>query len=141
MNPRTLFRALAPSLAVVAAVATPAAHAETARESAQNTILISRAYDGGVPNGPSTHSVISNDKRWARAIAFQSEASNIVPGDTNGVSDVFVVRREGVFGNDGTQWFPGSTILVQATGKQARDALEAIVELVNNGFDEDNEGV
>ena len=36
---------------------------------------------------------------------------------------------------------PGSTILVQATGKQAREALEAIVELVNNGFDEDNEGV
>jgi Phosphotransferase System HPr (HPr) Family len=35
---------------------------------------------------------------------------------------------------------PGSTILVQATGKQAREALEAIVELVNNGFDEDVEG-
>ncbi|HEV7718819.1 MAG TPA: HPr family phosphocarrier protein [Arsenicitalea sp.] len=35
---------------------------------------------------------------------------------------------------------PGSTILVQATGKQAREALEAIVELVNSGFDEDNEG-
>src|SRR6188768_3126471 len=36
---------------------------------------------------------------------------------------------------------PGSTILVQATGKQAREALEAITLLVNNGFDEDNEGV
>jgi len=35
---------------------------------------------------------------------------------------------------------PGSTILVQATGKQAREALEALTELVNNGFDEDNEG-
>ncbi|HEY4199359.1 MAG TPA: HPr family phosphocarrier protein [Devosiaceae bacterium] len=35
---------------------------------------------------------------------------------------------------------PGSTILVQATGKQAREALDAITELVNNGFDEDNEG-
>ena len=35
---------------------------------------------------------------------------------------------------------PGSTILVQASGKQAREALEAIVELVNNGFDEDVEG-
>lgn len=34
----------------------------------------------------------------------------------------------------------GSTILVQASGKQAREALEAIVELVNNGFDEDVEG-
>ena len=35
---------------------------------------------------------------------------------------------------------PGSTILVHATGKQAREALEAIAELVNNGFDEDVEG-
>ena len=36
---------------------------------------------------------------------------------------------------------PGSTILVQATGKQAREALDAITTLVNNGFDEDHEGV
>ena len=35
---------------------------------------------------------------------------------------------------------PGSHILVQASGKQAREALEALVELVNNGFDEDSEG-
>lgn len=35
---------------------------------------------------------------------------------------------------------PGSTILVQASGKQAREALDAITVLVNNGFDEDNEG-
>jgi phosphocarrier protein HPr len=35
----------------------------------------------------------------------------------------------------------GSTILVQATGKQAREALDAITTLVNNGFDEDSEGV
>lgn|SRR5690554_2042013 len=34
---------------------------------------------------------------------------------------------------------PGSTILVQATGSQAREAIEAIAELVNSGFDEDNE--
>ena len=35
---------------------------------------------------------------------------------------------------------PGSTILVQATGKQAREALDAISTLVENGFDEDQEG-
>jgi phosphocarrier protein HPr len=35
---------------------------------------------------------------------------------------------------------PGSTILVQATGKQARQALDAITTLVENGFDEDSEG-
>src|SRR5919202_621780 len=111
MNPRTTFRPLIAVLAIAAAAA-PAAHANAARESAQNTLLISRAYTGGIPNGPSTNAVISNDRRWARAIAYQSEASNIVPNDTNGVSDVFVVRRDGVFGNDGTQWFPGSTTLI-----------------------------
>ena len=36
---------------------------------------------------------------------------------------------------------PGSRILVQATGKQAREALDAITKLVENGFDEDEEGV
>ena len=34
---------------------------------------------------------------------------------------------------------PGSTILVQATGTQAREAIEAITELVNSGFDEDQD--
>lgn len=32
---------------------------------------------------------------------------------------------------------PGETILVRASGRQAREALEAIVDLVNAGFDED----
>jgi phosphocarrier protein len=36
---------------------------------------------------------------------------------------------------------PGATILVQATGRQAREALDAITTLVENGFDEDAEGV
>jgi phosphocarrier protein len=35
---------------------------------------------------------------------------------------------------------PGSTILVQATGRQAREALDALALLIENGFDEDNEG-
>lgn len=34
---------------------------------------------------------------------------------------------------------PGSKILVKSCGKQAREALEAIAELITNGFDEDNE--
>ena len=35
---------------------------------------------------------------------------------------------------------PGATILVLASGRQAREALDAITVLVNNGFDEDAEG-
>ena len=34
---------------------------------------------------------------------------------------------------------PGSTILVQASGNQAREAIDALTDLVNNGFDEDQE--
>jgi len=33
----------------------------------------------------------------------------------------------------------GATILVRATGHQAREALEALIELVNSGFGEDSE--
>jgi phosphocarrier protein HPr len=34
---------------------------------------------------------------------------------------------------------PGSFILVKATGRQAREALDAIADLIDCGFDEDNE--
>src|SRR3954469_8445519 len=57
-------------------------------------------------NGPSSHAVISGDRRWARAIAFESDASNLVR-DTNGMKDVFAVRRAGHFDNRGQMWAPG----------------------------------
>src|SRR5690242_10203499 len=41
----------------------------------------------GTATGPSTAAAISADGRF---VAFQSAASNLVPDDTNGVSDVFV---------------------------------------------------
>ncbi len=78
----------------------------------QSTQMISRALDGSVPNGPSTHAVISNDKRYARAIAFESEATNLVRNDTNGVKDVFVVLRTGHIDNFGAVWKPGRTVLI-----------------------------
>ena len=48
---------------------------------------------GSFPNGPSTGAAISGDRQLAALAAFTSTASDLVPGDTNGVSDVFVVRR------------------------------------------------
>jgi hypothetical protein len=78
----------------------------------QTTWLISRDVHGGTPNGPSTHAVISGDKRYARMIAFQSEASDLVKGDGNGASDVFLVRRGGSFSNDGEPWRAGETKLI-----------------------------
>ena len=41
----------------------------------------------GAPNGPSFAPTLSADGRY---VAFSSEASNLVPGDSNGSSDVFV---------------------------------------------------
>jgi hypothetical protein len=86
------------------------------RAAVQTTLLISRAQGpADAPNGPSTNAVISNDKRYARVIAFESEASNLVSGDTNGVKDIFAVRRARPVGNIGTPWRPGRTFLVSRT--------------------------
>src|SRR3954466_12087130 len=91
----------------------PVARSAAARD--QSTQLISRALDGGVPNGASTNAVISNDKRYARAIAFESEASDLVANDSDGVKDVFVIRRAGKIDNIGTDWQRGRTLLVSRT--------------------------
>jgi hypothetical protein len=102
--------ALAAFVAAGAGMLAPTSAAGRASE--QTTQLISRAIDGGIPNGPSTNAVISDDKRYARLIAFQSDASDLVPGDTNGATDVFMVRRAGSIGNDGAPWQEGQTPLV-----------------------------
>jgi hypothetical protein len=88
----------------------------------QSTFLISKALDGGVPNGPSTNPVISSDRRYARLIAFESEASNLVANDTNGQKDVFVIPRTGTIDNIGVEWESGPTVLVsQGMGGQPAD--------------------
>jgi TolB protein len=98
--------------ATAGAVAQPALARQSERAELQSTHLISRSVTGGIPDGESSHAVISGDRRDARAIAFQSDATDLVQGDTNGVTDVFVVRRDGVFGNNGDQWFGGKNTLV-----------------------------
>ena len=102
-------RATAPALLgllVTVAIAAPAQAQD------QTTTLISRAADGGTPNGPSINAVISGDRRYARVIAYESEATDIVRGDTNGVKDVFAVKRRGSINNKGTPWSGGDSILV-----------------------------
>jgi extracellular elastinolytic metalloproteinase len=54
------------------------------------TERVSVASDGTQGNGISTTADISGDGRF---VAFQSAASNLVPGDTNGATDVFVHDR------------------------------------------------
>jgi hypothetical protein len=109
------------TLLIAATAAAPASSARLHAARYQTTWLISRDLNGGTPNGPSTHAVISGDKRYARMIVFQSEASDLVKGDGNGVSDVFLTRRGGSFSNDGEPWRPGKTILI-SKGRGGRDA-------------------
>ncbi|HXK40347.1 MAG TPA: hypothetical protein VJ837_05970, partial [Candidatus Paceibacterota bacterium] len=52
-----------------------------------NVVRVSVSTDEEEANGPSTAAAISGNGRF---VAFQSSASNLVPGDTNGESDVFV---------------------------------------------------
>ena len=52
---------------------------------------VSLGVNGGDPDSLSLEPVLSEDGRF---VAFQSFATNLVPGDTNGCSDVFVRDRQ-----------------------------------------------
>ena len=52
-----------------------------------SNILVSVATDGGWGNGASIDPIMTPDGRY---VAFWSEASNLVPGDTNTMPDLFV---------------------------------------------------
>jgi Tol biopolymer transport system component len=59
---------------------------------ANTTTRVSVALGGAEPNGGSSVPSISFDGRY---VAFLSDASNLVPDDTNGMRDVFVLDRQG----------------------------------------------
>ncbi|MGI8631778.1 MAG: hypothetical protein ACR2NA_04430 [Solirubrobacterales bacterium] len=75
--------------------------------------LYSHDYrNASVPgNGPSRGAVMSQDRRLNRVIAFESDASNLVSGDTNGSTDVFFTTRSGSYGSRGSRYQPGSVQL------------------------------
>ncbi|MFL5840980.1 MAG: hypothetical protein ACJ77Z_11090 [Thermoleophilaceae bacterium] len=86
--------------------------------SQRTTFLLSSAH-GGFPNGPSRNAAVSHDQRIARYMAYESDASNIVAGDTNGQTDVFLVARAQPFGANGTPWKPAGTQLISKGGGAA----------------------
>jgi hypothetical protein len=51
------------------------------------TTLVSVGFDGSDPDGASRSPSVSASGRF---VAFASDASNLVPGDANGVADIFV---------------------------------------------------
>jgi hypothetical protein len=115
----TLRAALAALTLLAALVTTGAAGARTDHDVTaarnQNTLLISRTPGGNVPNGASVNPAISNDKRYVRAIAFESDASDLGPRDGNGLKDVYAVLRGNRANNQGTAWKPGRNLLMSRT--------------------------
>lgn len=100
-------------------------------KSTRTTFLLSRAFDGGLPNGPSRNPSVSGDGRIARGIAFESDASNLVAGDTNGLTDIFVTFRRKPWGEQGTPWQIKGTALISnglggapANGRSYRPATD-----------------
>ncbi len=55
------------------------------------TVRLSVPTAGGQANGASRAPQISGDGRW---VVFESDATNLVPGDTNGVTDIFLFDRQ-----------------------------------------------
>ncbi|MFY9488313.1 MAG: hypothetical protein WAP35_06420 [Solirubrobacterales bacterium] len=118
MNPFALSSARRTKVVCLAVAAISAVmmipSAASAAESLRTTFLFSRSMNGGVPNGPSSNGVMSHDQRIGRVAAYQSDASNIVMGDTNSMTDVFMVTRAGPWGQNGTPWAMGATTLISA---------------------------
>ena len=80
--------------------------------SVRTTTLLSTA-NGSLPNGPSRNASVSHDQRIARYIAYESDATDLVPGDTNGFTDIFLVRRAQPYGGEnGTPWRGANTLLI-----------------------------
>ncbi|MBB4675637.1 TolB family protein [Crossiella cryophila] len=73
--------------AVVLAVAAAAALLPSPASAALPASVVSRAWFGGGADGPSGTPAVSADGRF---VAFASTATNLVPHDRNGHSDIFV---------------------------------------------------
>ena len=72
------------------------------------TLLVSVGLNGTAANGFSRDSVVTPD---GHHIAFTSSATNLVPGDTNGIADVFLRDLE-----------TATTTLISAGAKAADDS-------------------
>ena len=89
------------------------------RDRTQGSVIRLSVGRGGTDsNHESQEASISDDGRW---VAFSSQASNLVPKDTNGVSDIFVVDRDrdrdGVYDEPGTNRI--TRMSVSSSGRQA----------------------
>ncbi len=88
-RPALASMSLVAALGSLAALPAPAA----AKIFGSTPIPISVGPGGEAANGPSGGASVSGDNRLGRLVGFHSSASNLVGGDSNGASDVFVWSR------------------------------------------------
>ncbi|HVL89410.1 MAG TPA: hypothetical protein VM841_04155 [Actinomycetota bacterium] len=90
------------------------------RPGARTTIRVSVTTDGTQADDWSAVSLLSRDGRY---VTFMSQASNLVPNDTNGVGDIFVRDRDtdedGIFDEPGA--VRTTRVSVSSSGEEARD--------------------
>src|SRR3954465_7084034 len=109
-------------LSLILLTAVPAAQAFDPTKD-RETHLLSRSMIGGFPNGPSRNPKFSKDGQGTRLAAFESDASDLVAGDTNGKTDVFIVRRGGRFTtNKGEPWQPAGGAELVSVGRDGGPA-------------------
>jgi hypothetical protein len=124
--------------AVVAAVllaAPAAARAAGAPAEGLATTLITRSLSGGFPDGASSRPVISLDQRYARVLAFQSAASNLVAPSPGAVSNVYYIVRRLPYDNRGGPWLPGPIELASVgLGGQAADGPSGAPAVSGDNF-------
>src|SRR3954471_10697135 len=119
-SPRNhILGALAAATAILAVLPAGASAFDPTKD--RETHLLSRSISGGFPNGPSRNAVFAQNGQGASFAAFESDASDVVANDVNGVTDIFVVRRGGSYTqNRGEPWQPagGAQLVSQGIGGQ-----------------------
>src|SRR5204862_133175 len=95
-----------------------------ARPPSQRTTFLLSTAKGAFPDGPSRNAAVSHDQRIARYIAYESDASHNVAGDTNHTTQAFRVVRAPpyvhVLGGTGLDaGFKGLTFLASAGNNRA----------------------
>ena len=116
-----LITSITATLVVACAAATPAAAKYTFQPSKdRETHLLSKAFDGGFPNASSQNGAFSQDRQLTTLAAYDSFASNILPGDVNGTRDVFLVFRNRPYNLDGPPWRARKTVIAS----QRKDGVQ-----------------
>ena len=88
----------------------------------RETHLLSQTFSGTWPDGPSQDPAFSQDRQYASVAAFDSDADNLVPGDTNGTTDVFAAYRRQPYSLAGEPWQIDNTDLIsRGMGGQPAD--------------------